>query len=373
MSVARLSGSSNKNVRNIGGGVVLLLVFVLLLAFNFGSTPVSGIPTKPAARDALLQNILNTTLGFERILVINLPERTDHHDGMVLAGDVTGLHIEFVPGIRGEAVADKVLPAHFDTNLGAAQRGSWRAHINSISRVIENGWSSALIMEDDIDWDVRLKQQLQDVAVASRYLTSNPTSTGRVQMKDARHSTRSTHSPYGDDWDILWLGHCGMKFPETNAAVLYQNDNTVAPIKYQESWDANEPSPLKDLPEHTRVYTTVSEGVCSLAYAVSQQGARKLLFALGLRRLTMPFDLMLREWCQGNTEVPGYLPKCISVLPQLFDHHRRVGPKDFDSEIADPNGLYRDQRYTLNIRQSVRMNMEKLLSGRTDFEDQWPD
>lgn len=36
-------------------------------------------------------------------------------------------------------------------------------------------------------------------------------------------------------------------------------------------------------------------------------------------------------------------------------------------------GDYRDEPETLNIRWSVRMNMERILKGETEWEDQWPD
>jgi hypothetical protein len=64
---------------------------------------------------------------------------------------------------------------------------------------------------------------------------------------------------------------------------------------------------------------------------------------------------------------------CLGVLPQLFDHHRRRGPKSIDSDISAANGDCRDSAFTLNIRWSVRMNMKKLLNGDTRYDDQYPD
>lgn len=379
MSPAWLSNTPHKNPRYIGGGVVFLLFFAFLLTYQFGGTSkADNALSGSLTRRNVLEDIANATLGFQRILAINLPERTDHHDGLVLASDVSRLEIDFIDGVRGDTILEKVLPAHFSTEMSPAQRGAWRAHINSISRVVESGLTTALIIEDDVDWDIRLKRQLQDFAVASRYILSDKVKPGFTDLKDAAESLGTAHSPYGDGWDVLWFGHCGMDLADANnAAVLHHDDETVAPIKDQKSWDPNASSPLKDLPEHTRVVSAVSQGTCSLAYAVSRNAAKKMLFNLGLRRLNMPFDLMLRDWCQGETGLPGYIPKCFTVLPQLFDHHRRVGPQDIDSDISDKVhgsvGGYRDTLYTLNIRQSVRMNMENLLMGITSFNDQWPD
>jgi len=60
---------------------------------------------------------------------------------------------------------------------------------------VDEGYGTALILEDDADWGVSLKSQLHTVAEKTRSL-------GNV-ARDQR-----THSPYGDEWDLLWLGNC---------------------------------------------------------------------------------------------------------------------------------------------------------------------
>jgi len=160
--------------------------------------------------------------------------------------------------------------------------------------------------------------------------------------------------------------------PDANATmVLHENDETVPQIQHQQSWDVNTVSPLHAYPQHSRMVAKQQQRTCSLAYAVSPRGVQKILLALGLRRLDMAFDMMLREWCQqddGDTR-----PEWCGVRPQLFDHHRRTGPNEIDSDISAPNGQYRNHPYTPNIRWSVRMNMRKLLSNDDQYDDQWPD
>lgn len=96
----------------------------------------------------------------------------------------------------------------------------------------ENNITTALILEDDSDWDVRIKSQMRNFARASRLLLQplpgnvdqflDPTypqpSEGDSSTNfdvDNFATTRPTSSPYGDieRWDILWLGHCGCRFP----------------------------------------------------------------------------------------------------------------------------------------------------------------
>ena len=225
-------------------------------------------------------------------------------------------------------------------------------------------------MEDDVDWDVRLKPLLQDFAISSNSLLQSPP--GANLNYDKLPSTSVPRSsPYGDGWDVLWLGHCGMELPEAGGVVVHEHDVTVPEQRYLQSWDVNEVTPLQAYPSHTRVVMRQRAGVCSLAYAVSQSGARQILYSLGLRRLDKAFDLMLRDWCEGTNGYESHV--CLGVLPQLFDHYRRAGPPNIDSDISPPNQAYRDQPFTLNIRWSVRMNMNKILRGDTTYDDQYPD
>ena len=80
---------------------------------------------------------------------------------------------------------------------------------------------------------------------------------------------------------------------------------------------------------------------------------------------------MLRAWCQGSDGNGQHI--CPGVLPQLFDHYRRQGSKDADSDISDPQEGYREKAETLNIRWSVRLNMEKIVKGDVNYDDQYPD
>ena len=239
---------------------------------------------------------------------------------------------------------------------------------------MHNNYTSALIVEDDVDWDVRLKSLLKDFALSSHALAQKPDSTD-ISFDALAHLPPPRVSPYGDDWDLLWLGHCGMGLPKTGGKVLHYHDPSVPEPQFLHSYLRSDPTPLGIYPAHTRiVMREVSDPVCSLAYAVSQAGARKILYTLGLKTFDGPYDLMLRAWCEGlNGNASNGRQVCLGALPQLFDHHRRKGPKSRDSDISDHGAEYRDKPETLNIRWSVRMNMERILRGETEYEDQWPD
>ena len=54
--------------------------------------------------------------------------------------------------------------------IGDKVFASWRSHMNAVSAMIEQNLGSALILEDDADWDVRIKTQMRDWALSARQL-----------------------------------------------------------------------------------------------------------------------------------------------------------------------------------------------------------
>lgn len=66
---------------------------------------------------------------------MNLPERTDRRDAMVLMGAASGLRLTFADGVRGADVLEKTLPVSGKTRtLSPGKVGSWRAHMNVLQR-----------------------------------------------------------------------------------------------------------------------------------------------------------------------------------------------------------------------------------------------
>lgn len=295
----------------------------------------------------------NTTLGFEKILVVGLEERSDRRDTMILQSSLTGFEVEWVNGMKGEEIPEKALPLGTERHMiGNANLGSWRGHMNAVRSVIERRLSTALIMEDDLDWDIRLKSQMPEFAKGVRSISNIPLS-------------QRQSSPYGDDWDILWPGHCGDIFPKDNdVRYVMENDMTVAPKEHQ-PWLVG----LKDYPEQTRLVHKAGAPICTFAYAVSMRGAQKLLWALSVRKgSNLAFDNTLALFCED-----GYMDiKCVSVEPMLFIHHRPAGLVNKDSDIQNgPVGETREKGYSENIVWSARLNIEQMILGTRDYVMQW--
>lgn len=265
------------------------------------------------------------------------------------------------------------------------------------NRIVEDNVTSALILEDDIDWDIRIKSQMTAFARASQLLVQPlPQTSDQKQYLDptypqpteeqgytdfmlGEHSTtQPTDSPYGDlrRWDLLWLGHCGCRFPrasDVNAPlgrVVIANDTTV-PEHKDLNMELGNDELLTQYLTHTRVVSRARVNSCSLAYGVSQPGARKILYELGVHKMSDANDIMLRYVCDGVDD--RQQATCLTVQPQLFQHHRPAGSRAGFSDISDHGDGYNERATTDNIRWSVRVNFPKLINGETDYIDSYPD
>ncbi|KAH6679136.1 glycosyltransferase family 25 protein [Halenospora varia] len=293
----------------------------------------------------------NATMGFQKVLVIGLKERTDKKDLLTLQASLTGIDLSWIEAVHSDDIKEKGLPPamYLQGNFLA----SWRSHINAVRSIIENRYASAMIMEDDMDWDVRIRTQMQDFARGVRYLTSVDES-------------KKQHSPYGDDWDVLWPGHCGEYLPENDDGrrFVINDDETVAPKTQQPTLKEH----LAEYPEHTRILHKAGAPICTFAYALSARGAAKVLYYLGTKGQGANYDNALAFMCRdGNLNL-----KCYSVEPFLFQHHRAAGPLDKDSDnLNGEHSQVRETAFTESIVWSARLNLEKMILGDTNYTMQW--
>jgi hypothetical protein len=264
-------------------------------------------------------------------------------------------------------------------------------YVDTQSRVVERNLTAALILEDDSDWDIRLKSQLFTVARGARLFQqqrkkARDSSTGLDVHLHDRTRLPPSKSPYGDDWDVLFLGHCGVKFPDSsrklpNSRIIISNDETVPAPQHLRPHPFANPDVLGSLyPPHTRVVHHPLGGICSFAYAISQSGARKILYEFGVKGFTEQFDVALGKFCDGtlretlggkdDRKTAHAVPNCITTQPTLFSH--RYG-REVESDIEIQGGGYITKEQTKYIRWSMRMNLGKMVNGETDYVDQWPD
>ncbi|KAI1634504.1 glycosyltransferase family 25 protein [Biscogniauxia mediterranea] len=379
-------------------------------------------------------DVLNSTLGFAQIFVINLPSRPDRRAAMSRAAAASNLSVTWRAGLAGAQVAD-----HLPGLRSPGARGSWRAHMDAVAAVAAQGATAAsggtLIMEDDVDWDVRLRGQLADFAGASRAWLQRQQQHQRTAssapapaLERYHHHTNDDddddegeHSIYGAGWDVLWLGHCGTDLPrdkkkEEEVVVALPDDATVPAPRHlrphpfalrDEPWGegaAPPPHTHTHTHTHTRLVLAARGTACSLAYAVSGRGARRIAAAFAFadnhhhhnkggakeeeeeeeEKRYYQWDLMLRDWCQGTgteEEEEEAAPVCITVQPPLVSHYYAGGGgSGGGSDIRGQGGGYaRGAAGSAYVRLSVRRNLERLEAAaggwvpERELVDQWPD
>lgn len=90
-------------------------------------------PQREKSDDIFHDAIRNETLGFQKIFVVNLPERTDKRDALSLVSTLTDIKLTWTAALRGTSVPDKALPLGVDrAGWRDGGIGSWRSQMNII-------------------------------------------------------------------------------------------------------------------------------------------------------------------------------------------------------------------------------------------------
>jgi hypothetical protein len=133
-------------------------------------------------------------------------QQSSRRDGLLLAANITELDITLpVQPLWTDEDVSRLRSA----NVSSLTRGSalaWLGHLNALRTFLTSDYSTALIVEDDVDWDIRLRTiQIPVTASAFRSLTSN----FNTNEADVRNYWGSTSK-----WDIRkYGGHNLMVFP----------------------------------------------------------------------------------------------------------------------------------------------------------------
>jgi hypothetical protein len=338
--------------------------------------------------------IANGTLGFEKIYTIGLPDRFDKRDAIELAAAVTDLQLTWVDGVPGNQISPKSVPPTFKLpGVLPGVVGCWRGHMNVIQKIVKEGISSALILEDDADWDIHIVQQMQQFSAATKDLLS--------QGGPKKKRELPTNSPYGEGWDILWIGHCNAWQANSYSMrrAIIRDDQTVPPNMGMDEilpgfapgigWDVESwtnitcsahkgrdpPGKVCDSPRlapDERLVLERTKPVCTAGYAVSYEGARKMLARLGgisLQDMYAPLDQGMGNICAGYTDLPGEQTRCLTPSPPYIRGHKPRGPLSGDSDIrkTGANGEKRDVGWSQGLMWSTRLNANSIVSG-VDFE-----
>jgi Glycosyltransferase family 25 (LPS biosynthesis protein) len=144
-----------------------------------------GIPPKQSpAPDSIppTQNpnepiLANSTLDFGKIYVLNLETREDRRDEMTFIAAASGLQLSFVPGVNSKTLETQSLPDSYAVPgviLEPAHLACYRGHANIWRKIVEEGVQTALILEDDIDWDLTIRESIPRLKEGLAKITGDP-------------------------------------------------------------------------------------------------------------------------------------------------------------------------------------------------------
>ncbi|XP_022615353.1 procollagen galactosyltransferase 2-like [Seriola dumerili] len=224
---------------------------------------------------------LQDKIGFDEILLINLKRRLDRRTRMLKTMSSLGLHATLTDAVDGkalntsqlQALGIEMMPGYKDPYSGRVltrgEIGCFLSHHSIWTQVIERGLQKVLVLEDDVRFEPRFKRRLQAI------------------MDDINKTQL--------DWDLIYVGRKRMQVQQPEQSVEGVNNLVEADYSY---W--------------------------TLGYALSQQGARKLLAA-------QPFTRML--------PVDEFLPVMFNKHPNT-DYMSHFEPRDLKAFSVEPLLIY---------------------------------
>lgn len=173
-------------------------------------------------------------------------------------------------------------------------------------------------------------------------------------------------SPYGENWDIVWIGHCGSS-NQGNGRYYATNDTTVPPEDHEFKFGSS-PQDEQHRPG-TRIIYDLTSTVCSTGYAISYVGAVKLVEYFKESQANL--DLKLMDLCREKVDLT-----CVGVYPQVItaaQSHSNIEHAEGETasnEVATEEVLVRAGPA---IQYSARINAEvaKKGLGKESWHAEW--
>jgi GR25 family glycosyltransferase involved in LPS biosynthesis len=283
-----------------------------------------------------------------------ISRRSDRRDAIELLASYTNLNMTWAPGVDGDTVTRKARP-YDGHKLSAPTIGCWRAHANIWRQLLDAPYSTALILEDDIDWDIKTRDIMALVGEHMKAAVSS--------AMGSSSSITSSGPYYHEHWDTLWVGACLSEIPgDVRKSLTVYKDPYAPTAKDLKSYDREYMSMLGvDYPETgpgMRALHHAQSPTCTYGYAVSKKGAQRLLYNVGYRGLDAPVDLII-----GNAIRSGRLNGMI-VWPPVFTRWSVGGSKD--SDISATHGKDKGNLHgrSQGLRRSARKAMIKEFEKR---------
>ncbi|KAK4690798.1 hypothetical protein P7C71_g6073, partial [Lecanoromycetidae sp. Uapishka_2] len=214
-------------------------------------------------------------------------------------------------------------------------------------------------MESDADWDLRITDIMSGVAEGVKRLIDWPFE----NTLNATADPLQQPSPYGEKWDVIWIGHCAAH-DNGNGRVYEVHDPAVPPEDHEYSFGGR-PDDDQHKPG-TRIIFQLRGVICAYSYAVSYQGAKKMLKHIEEEGTNIPFDFTVGNLCSGKADVAcaGIWPQAMSAASTASNIAHGAGSITSYAKDASPGPA---------LQYSARVNSKLVLNGgsREDWIPQW--
>ncbi|KEQ74728.1 hypothetical protein M436DRAFT_42452 [Aureobasidium namibiae CBS 147.97] len=321
--------------------MIAVVTLVLFILYTWTGHPSSVSSAVQAGLDYFMHvpdlPAANSTLGFGAIVAVSQLTST-RRNSLLLAANITELDVT----IPDQPVWTDADVEKFKTKNGSLiTRGSamaWMGHLNVLRWFLDSGLETMLVMEDDVDWDIHLRtSQVPKVAAAMRTLLTEQR-LGQPSPQSSREKIVTPDQAQGywgnpNDWDILYLGHCGDMFKfsqwtnETEIPRVAVSDPTLPSPEYMHILTRRFLAEI-GIPIKTRVVHKSISPLCTFGFALSRMGAQRLLHDVAGSEPeggSQAYDVRILEACRDLSF------RCWSANPELFHH------QDAPSEIAIVN------------------------------------
>uniref|UniRef100_A0A8C7IVX7 Collagen beta(1-O)galactosyltransferase 2b n=1 Tax=Oncorhynchus kisutch TaxID=8019 RepID=A0A8C7IVX7_ONCKI len=220
-------------------------------------------------------------MGFDEIFLINLKRRLDRRQRMLSTMTSLGLQATLTDAVDGkalntsqlQALGIEMIPGYQDPYSGRVltrgEIGCFLSHHSAWVQLVERGLSKVLVLEDDVRFEPRFKRRMMTI------------------MEEVEKAQL--------DWDLIYVGRKRMQVRQPERSVEGVNNLVEADYSY---W--------------------------TLGYALSAQGARKLLAAQAFSKM-LPVD--------------EFLPVMFNKHPNS-DFMSHFEPRDLKAFSVEPLLLY---------------------------------
>ena len=283
--------------------------------------------------------VSNSTLDFGKIFVINLEHREDRRDDIAMITAAAGLNVTYFTGIPSNELNSQTLPDDYGTpymTMETAHLACFRGHANLWRMMVEENIQTALVLEDDVDFDLNIREVMPRVKAALQKIT-------------ATDNAWTNH----DVWDFLYLGTC---YEQPYAPETYDQLDTVA---------IEIPSDAENLSDQMfgwvevimdeyyqnitmrRTLIKSKNPVCTHAYAITLRAAKRLLLETN-NWLPFPIDIsMIHYLNRGKFLAYSIMPPLATQWRYIEDPYRNSDIEKSAIEIEKNWGHKRSARKSL--------------------------